>query len=100
MLTRAKQIVIDKDAFIGIRLDELCSFAERHIIVLSGALVYECATTDSVQPLRLIHRFEELAGIGLESVHQSRPSFDGRPSTYLRTVISRSIVEIARSTSA
>jgi len=64
MLTKPRQVVVDKDAFIGINLDELCNLAKRCVLVLPDTLLYECATTDKDEQSRLIGRFEELASAG------------------------------------
>ena len=57
MKTRPKQIVIDKDAFIafsGRRFEELCSLAQEHVLLLSDALLYECATATKQRPGTLL----------------------------------------------
>jgi len=77
MTPRPKQIVIDKDAFIGINLDALCEFAKGHALLLSATLLHECMTTDTAEPSQLIGRFKDLLAAGArvspsieEIVHQ------------------------------
>jgi hypothetical protein len=68
MLAKAKEIVIDKDAFIGINADELCSFAKHHLLILPATLpatlLYECTTTERAERSKLIARFERLTNMG------------------------------------
>ena len=45
MLAKPKQIVIDKDALIGINLNKLCDFAKGHLLLACDTLLYECTTT-------------------------------------------------------
>jgi len=45
VLAKSKQIVIDKEAFIRIGTDKLCSFAHNHLLLVCDTLLYECATT-------------------------------------------------------
>ena len=40
MKTRPKQIVIDKSAFVGAKLDALSDFAHNHLLLLSDTLLY------------------------------------------------------------
>lgn len=55
MLSMLKQIVIDKDAFIGINNGELCDFVKNHILLISDTLLYECATTKNCTPEDLLN---------------------------------------------
>ena len=53
---KRKQIVIDKDAFVGIRLDDLCDFAKDHFLILPEVLIYECMTSDDMTERQLLQR--------------------------------------------
>jgi hypothetical protein len=58
---KPKQIVIDKSAFQGIRLDSLCNFAKHHLLLVSDSLLYECATADKNKrqdPADLLAKYE------------------------------------------
>lgn len=49
-----KQIIIDKDAFVGIALNRLKGFAANHVLLVCDTLLYECLTsadTESRRPL-------------------------------------------------
>jgi hypothetical protein len=72
MLTRPKQIVIDKDAFIRIGQDTLCAFAKRHILLLSDTLLYECATATKQNPAVLLDKYERLIKEGAYYCSMSR----------------------------
>jgi hypothetical protein len=72
MMPRPKQIVIDKDIFIGVRLDVLCRFAERHFLLLSDTLLYECATATRQVPEQLFCRFESVVKAGAHSCSMSQ----------------------------
>lgn len=52
MSTNPKQIVVDKDAFIGMGIDALCDFAADHLLLCCDTLLYECATTSEANPKR------------------------------------------------
>lgn len=60
MTRRPRQIVIDKDAFIGINLDALCEFAKTYLLLLSDTLLYECATAEEQGPERRLAGCEGL----------------------------------------
>jgi hypothetical protein len=72
MTHKSKQIVIDKDAFVGIRLDSLRSFAANHLLLLSDALVYECATARRQCPKGLLDRYEAAVRAGAYYCSMSR----------------------------
>jgi hypothetical protein len=59
-----KQITIDKDAFIGIDLDVLCSFAKNHFLILPEVLIYECMTSDEMKKRRLLERCKTVIDSG------------------------------------
>lgn len=44
MTIMPKKLIIDKDTFVGINLDELCNFARNHFLILPLVLHDECAT--------------------------------------------------------
>jgi len=60
MTNRPKQIVLDKDAFIGINLGVLCDFAKHHFLIAPGVLLYECVTSEACEKKRLLERYERL----------------------------------------
>jgi hypothetical protein len=64
MTPKPKQIVIDKDAFIGIDLDTLCEFAKHHFVLVSETLLYECATSPALRRRRLLSRCRDLIQAG------------------------------------
>ncbi|MBN2129856.1 MAG: hypothetical protein JW741_10185 [Sedimentisphaerales bacterium] len=53
---KPKQIVIDKSAFDGIKLDNLCAFAKNHCLLVSEVLLYECATSSALKKRELLGR--------------------------------------------
>lgn len=53
---KPKQIIIDKDAFIGIKFNDLCNFAQNYSLILPDVLYFECATTDKNKE-KLLDRF-------------------------------------------
>lgn len=57
---RPKQIIIDKDAFVGIKFDDLCDFAKNHSLILPDVLCYECHTDFSVEQRRTLKHCEQL----------------------------------------
>jgi len=61
---KPKQIVIDKEAFIRIKLDALCDFARNHLLLLSDTLLYECATTAESQRARRLRECMRLFEAG------------------------------------
>lgn len=72
MTATARQIVVDKDAFIGINLDALCKFAESHFLLLSDTLLYECATATRQVPKSLLRRYECIVKAGAHYCSMSR----------------------------
>lgn len=63
MNAKPKQIIIDKDAFVGINLDELCNFARNHILILPRVLYDECAKNE-VEGDKLLKRFMDIIVAG------------------------------------
>jgi len=75
MLTKPRQIVLDKSAFQGIRLDSLCSFAKQHLLLASDSLFYECATAEKSErqdPADLLAKYECLIKGGAYYCSMSR----------------------------
>jgi hypothetical protein len=61
VMAKPKQIVIDKSAFQGIKLDSLCKFVKHHLLLVSDSLLYECATAEKNKrqdPADLVARYE------------------------------------------
>ena len=61
MTSKPKQIVVDKSAFQGIKLDSLCNFAKHHLLLVSDSLLYECATAEKNKrqdPTDLLAKYE------------------------------------------
>ncbi|MCK4292221.1 MAG: hypothetical protein KAY65_03425, partial [Planctomycetes bacterium] len=54
-----KQIIIDKDAFVGINLDALCNFAGDHFLILPRVLHDECADNENARET-LFGRFRDI----------------------------------------
>jgi len=63
MMSKFKQIVIDKSAFVGIDLDEMCDFAKHHLLFAPGVLLYECATDRDRQKWSL-ERYQKIIRAG------------------------------------
>jgi hypothetical protein len=65
MLTKPKQIVIDKSAFCGTSTDGLRTFVrEDGWLILPEVLVYECATDDHDPESKLLCRFRDVMFAG------------------------------------
>lgn len=56
---KLKQIIIDKDAFVGINLNDLCDFAHNHFLILPLVLYDECSINEDKQQ-ELLSRFHKL----------------------------------------
>lgn len=56
---KLKQVIIDKDAFVGINLKDLCDFAHNHFLILPLVLYDECSTNEEKQQ-ELLSRFCKL----------------------------------------
>ena len=61
---KTKQIIIDKDAFVGINLDKLCNFAKNHLMLGCDTLFYECATTSVSKRKDMISRYKRIIKAG------------------------------------
>lgn len=61
---KSKQIVIDKDAFIGIGVNALCNFAKNHLLLVCDTLLYECITDESTHNRRLLDSCKNLIDAG------------------------------------
>jgi len=64
VLAKPKQIIIDKDAFIGLNIDDLCAFTQKHLVLLCDTLLYECATASKQEPGDLLERYRKLIKCG------------------------------------
>lgn len=64
MSAKQKQIIVDKDAFIGINISELCDFAKHHLILVCDTLLYECATASNQEPRDMLERYKRLIRSG------------------------------------
>jgi hypothetical protein len=62
--SKPKQIVLDKCAFQGINLAALCEFAKYHPLLLSDALLYECASSPTRLERKYLDRYEKLIRTG------------------------------------
>ena len=60
---KLKQIIIDKDAFVGIKFDDLCDFVKNHSLILPLCLYGECATNEEEQQ-KLLDRFHRIISDG------------------------------------
>ena len=60
MSVKQKQIIIDKDAFIGINNSELCNFANNHLLLACDTLLYEIATTSESKRKCMLSRYKRL----------------------------------------
>ena len=65
MSAKPKQIIVDKDAFIGINISELCDFAKHHLILACDTLLYECATASNQEPRDMLERYKRLIKSGV-----------------------------------
>lgn len=57
---RPKQIIIDKDAFIGIGVNALRNFTKNHLLILPDVLCYECHTDFNTKPQRTLKHCQQL----------------------------------------
>ena len=46
MSAKQRQIIVDKEALVGININALCDFARSHFLILPDDLYYECVTAD------------------------------------------------------
>jgi hypothetical protein len=64
VLTKPKQIVLDKESLISTNLKNLCYLAENHFLLLSDTLFYECATTSGTDRENLLRRCKKVIESG------------------------------------
>jgi len=64
VFAKTKQIVIDKNALIGINLNELCEFCKNHLMLACDTLLYECATTSEPDRKDILHRYKRIIQTG------------------------------------
>jgi hypothetical protein len=60
MLTKPKQIILDKSALQGTKLDQLQCFAKDHCLLICEPLLYECATSSVFKDRQLLSRCRAL----------------------------------------
>ncbi len=59
MTIMPKKLIIDKDTFVGINLDDLCNFVKNHLLILPLCLHDECVTNEEKRR-KLLVRFRRL----------------------------------------
>jgi hypothetical protein len=59
-----KQIVVDKDALIGINIRKLCDFAKNHLMLGCDTLLYECTTASKQKPRDMLDRYKRFIKSG------------------------------------
>jgi len=64
MLTKPKQIILDKEALVGININDLCDFAQNHLVLGCDVLLYECATTSEAKRPDMLSRYKQLIKAG------------------------------------
>lgn len=64
MSAKPKQIIIDKDAFIGINISKLCDFASNHLLLACDTLLYEIVTTSESKRKGMLDRYKRLIDAG------------------------------------
>ena len=64
MLAKQKQIIVDKDAFIGIGISKLCDFAKHHLVLACDTLLYECATASKQEPRVMLGHYKRFIKSG------------------------------------
>ena len=64
MTPNPKQIIVDKDALVGININDLCDFARNHLMLCSDTLLYECATTSESKRKNMLDRCDRLIKAG------------------------------------
>ena len=79
MISKLKQIVLDKNVFAFTKEEALCALAKSYALLLSDALLYECATAKKQNPQTLFCRYERLikAGAHYCSMHRSFLEWEG-----------------------
>lgn len=64
MLAKTKQIIVDKEALVGINNHDLCDFAQNHLVLGCDTLLYECATTSEAKRPDMVSRYKRLIEAG------------------------------------
>jgi hypothetical protein len=64
MFAKPKQIIVDKDALIGININDLCNFAQNHLIIGCDTLLYECATATEARRPDMLSRYTRFIKAG------------------------------------
>jgi hypothetical protein len=64
MLTQHKQIIVDKEALVGLNVDALCDFVQNHLVLGCDTLLYECATTSQSKRSHMLSRYQRLIKAG------------------------------------
>ena len=64
MSPKTKQLILDKDALVGINIGDLCDFARNHFLLCSDTLLYECATTSESERRNMLYRCDRLIKAG------------------------------------
>jgi hypothetical protein len=64
MLAKPKQIIVDKEALVRININELCGFAQDHLLLGCDTLLYECSTTSEARRPDMLSRYKKLIKAG------------------------------------
>ena len=64
MLTKPKQIILDKEALVRININDLCDFAHNHLVLCCDTLLYECATTSEARRPDMLSCYTKLIEAG------------------------------------
>ncbi len=64
MSAKPKQIVVDKDALVGVNIKDLCDFAKNHLMLGCDTLLYECATASKQEPRDMLERYKKFIKSG------------------------------------
>ena len=64
MLKKPRQIVVDKDALVGININNLCAFAKNHLMLGCDTLLYECTTASKQEPRDMLDRYKKFIKSG------------------------------------
>ncbi len=60
LVTKPKQLVIDKNVFQGTSTKQLCDFVKQHFLILPEVLFYECATDQEDVGETLLYRIKDV----------------------------------------
>ncbi|MHC4509285.1 MAG: hypothetical protein ACYTAO_10070 [Planctomycetota bacterium] len=55
---------MDKDALVGININNLCDFAQNHLMLGCDTLLYECATASKQEPRDMLERYKRFIKSG------------------------------------